>query len=391
MKGSLLRGIGAYLKATPAQELPGNVRRFRTFTTRALTRHEETILNVLEDEGMRARIIEWLDVTKPSLPNTVAENLRTAAARSDGWREELIAAARQGRSDATPTEKTQKDDSRALERERAKVRRAREAAKKVREESGLAVASAEERTARAERLVQELQVRLAEASEHIGGTEKALGDERARSERDLRRLRKRNDQVSAQNRELRAELKELRKRLVLIEEKLSPPKPRKRAAPRTPRKVVPRGPREPLTVPKGLLEDAPETLERWLEHDEVRVVVDGYNVTLAESGFGGLELERQRDRLIEIVTGLARRKKITGTIVFDGNEVPPAAGRRPRGPVKIEYSRPDEIADDHIIALLESLPPYPVVLVTNDKELQERGSELGATVATSDQLLALIR
>jgi predicted RNA-binding protein with PIN domain len=59
--------------------------------------------------------------------------------------------------------------------------------------------------------------------------------------------------------------------------------------------------------------------------------------------------------------------------------------------VRIEYSRPDEIADDHLIAKLEELPASPVIVATNDRELQQRSAALGATIATSDQLLALIR
>jgi rRNA-processing protein FCF1 len=56
----------------------------------------------------------------------------------------------------------------------------------------------------------------------------------------------------------------------------------------------------------------------------------------------------------------------------------------------VEYSA-GETADDHLIARLERLPPQPVIVVTNDKELQQRASALRATVASSDQLLALAR
>jgi hypothetical protein len=44
-----------------------------------------------------------------------------------------------------------------------------------------------------------------------------------------------------------------------------------------------------------------------------------------------------------------------------------------------------------MVALLERLPPDPVILVTNDRELQERAAAHGATIATSDQLVSLIR
>ena len=115
-------------------------------------------------------------------------------------------------------------------------------------------------------------------------------------------------------------------------------------------------------------------------------------MTKAERGFGELKLEVQRDRLIKGDRALARRKKVTGTIVFDGNEVPPGTSRNRRGPVRVEFSAPDEIADDHIVALLESPSgPDPVVLVTNDRELQEPGPGPGSHDRPSDQLLALIK
>jgi predicted RNA-binding protein with PIN domain len=144
-------------------------------------------------------------------------------------------------------------------------------------------------------------------------------------------------------------------------------------------------------VPKGLLEDAPETLSAWLEHPGLTVLVDGYNVTLAEGGYGDIGLAEQRARLLDDLSRLARRVPARFVVVFDGADVPPGSARRARGPVLVEYSRPGEIADDHLVARLEELPPEPVVVVTNDRDLQARARRLGATVATSDQLLALLR
>jgi rRNA-processing protein FCF1 len=71
--------------------------------------------------------------------------------------------------------------------------------------------------------------------------------------------------------------------------------------------------------------------------------------------------------------------------------VPPGTRRLERGAVAVEYSSPDEVADDHLVAMLEAAPAAPAVLVTNDRDLQERAGALGATIATSQQLLALIR
>ncbi|HEX2235087.1 MAG TPA: NYN domain-containing protein, partial [Actinomycetota bacterium] len=89
---------------------------------------------------------------------------------------------------------------------------------------------------------------------------------------------------------------------------------------------------------------------------------------------------------------LGRARGARATIVFDGSEVPPGTVRRRRGgPVDVHYSTPDETADDHLVAVLEGFPPDPVVVVSDDRELRARVAPLGATVAGTRQLLALLR
>jgi predicted RNA-binding protein with PIN domain len=149
--------------------------------------------------------------------------------------------------------------------------------------------------------------------------------------------------------------------------------------------------RSPLPVPQGLLEDAPETLDAWLNHGRAHLLVDGYNVSKHEAGYGDLSLEAQRGRLVDEVTRLVRAKKVDAIIVFDGANMPPGTSRRARGPVKVEYSKPPESGDDHLVGRLGTLPNFPVIVVTDDRELRERASALGATLAFSTQLLALIR
>ena len=121
------------------------------------------------------------------------------------------------------------------------------------------------------------------------------------------------------------------------------------------------------------------------------LVIDGYNVARAPGAFGELGLEQQRDRLVDRVSNLAVTRKLRPVIVFDGSDVDPGVRTAPRGPVKVQYSAPGEIADDHIVALVEKQPPVPVVVVTNDRELQARVARLGATIATWGQLLSLTR
>ena len=148
--------------------------------------------------------------------------------------------------------------------------------------------------------------------------------------------------------------------------------------------------RQPLKAPQGLLDDDPKSLRAWLKTDGVHLLIDGYNVSKSVTGFAHLSLEDQRMRVIEVVNRLALKNGLTPVVVFDGAETAPGTRRRMRGPSTVEYSA-GEIADDHLIARLEGLPPDPVVLVTDDRELQGRAAALGATIATSAQLLALAR
>ena len=389
----LLRGLGAYIRATPTQELPPSVRRLKGFRQAALNAHRDSLLNLLNDEGMRALILEWLDDDKPSLKKEDAELLRVATARPQGWQKVLSSdgsSAEQGGSSAASEERLTK----ALERERDKARRAKEEVQKIRRDGEVALRAEKARTAEAVEALQRMTSERDAALARVEELEKRLRTETAAIDRSERKARRDAERAREQAASARNQLKLLKKELAAAQAKLRafetgdagerPPAARQR------KPKEPRGPRKPLSVPKGRLADAKETLDEWLGSSQVHLLVDGYNVTKAERGFGTLELSAQRDRLVQEVTKLARKKKAKGTIVFDGNEVPPGIARTARGAVKVEYSRTGEIADDHIVALLESLPPRPVVLVTNDRELQERGAALGATIATSDQLLELI-
>ena len=143
-------------------------------------------------------------------------------------------------------------------------------------------------------------------------------------------------------------------------------------------------------MPQGLFEEDPKTLSKWLGAEGVQVLVDGYNVSKSVTGFGHLSLEDQRKRVVHAVNRLARKHGLRPVIVFDGSETIPGTFKRLHGPAAVEYSA-GETADDHLIARLERLPQDPVILVTNDRELRQRAAALGATVASSDQLLALAR
>ena len=395
---SLFKAVGAYLRATPPNELPARVRPFAGFTEAAMSRHKKDVLALLDDEAQRALIDEWLREDKPKLAKTDAANLTVALEHEEGWLEELKGRGKaSGKKPGAPDRSAKLAES--LEKEKAKTKKARDDLQKLRAEFDAALKA---ETARAARLTAELEAlrgQLSTAETHRSETKRDAGAAAERAEREVRRARKDAASAAEQRDTLRSELKEVKKelraakvRIASLERKeadgkgtttKASPKPRPKRT-QTPRK------RTALPIPKGRFEDDPETLDEWLGTG-VTLVIDGYNVTKAERGFGELKLETQRDRLIKEVEQLARRKKVGGTIVFDGSEVPPGTSRSRRGSIRVEFSAPDEIADDHIVALVEKLPPDPVVVVTNDRELQGRVAALGATIARSDQLLALIR
>ena len=387
----LVRGVGAYLRATPQTELPPKLRRFRSFRPQGLLPHRAELLAVLDDEGLRARITEWLEKDKPSLPKAEADALRIAAAQQDGWQGELKSRAKTTRPASKPTPAVA--DRVAVEQE--KTRKARDEARRAKEEARAAVQEQRARVSALTDEMRELSRRLTESERMAAAAAKEAAREHDRLERDARKARTMLEKLEAERDRAKEDVKQARREATALRREIAALKseltaatkktearPKKASSPRT---------RKPLPVPKGRLEDAPETLESWLGNGRVHLLIDGYNVAKAEGGFGKLPLEKQRDRLVQEANKLAHRVEGRTIVVFDGSKVPAGIARRSRGKAEVEFSRDGEIADDHIIVRLEELPPEPAILVTNDKELQQRGRKLGATIATSNQLLALVR
>jgi predicted RNA-binding protein with PIN domain len=411
---ALVRGLGAFIRVAQTQKLTPALRRLRSFRPQTLLRHRGALLTALEDEDLRASLLEWLDDGQVPLSKEDAAVLRTAAARPEGWRGELAPAPSEEPDRPDPGADIRRLEAR-LAREHDKVRAARSetrnakeasrrqeeaAARKIEElrgqvaaigaeleearaESSRAVRAAEQRVAAAERAVRKASRAEEKAEEQAEGDRKRFRDVSkelgkakrlgAELETEVGRLRADADRLRDEADRLRAEVGRLSSERQGVVE----PRPGQRK-------------RGPLPVPKGRMPEDPQTLAEWLATPGVRLLVDGYNVTKAEGGYGDLPLERQRERLIDEVRTLVARVGVPTVIVFDGSEVMPGAARRMHGGVAVEYSKPDESADDHIIALVDATEGATVV-TTNDRDLQNRAAALGATVATSDQLLALIR
>jgi len=131
--------------------------------------------------------------------------------------------------------------------------------------------------------------------------------------------------------------------------------------------------------------DDPAAVDQLLALPNVHVIVDGYNVT--KTGYGGLSLSDQRQRLIGAMATLAGRSGAEVTIAFDGGERPPAQPPVPRG-VRVLFSAADEIADDLIRALVDAEPTgRPVVVVTSDQQVVTDVQRAGAWTVPSAVLL----
>ena len=279
-----------------------------------------------------------------------------------------------------------------LERERRKVKDAREEARKAKETARSVLESNAKKVEELERAIAATNAELKRVQAELQAAAAKAGKATSELERRERRAQREVEKARADRDESRAEVKSLRKEVARLTRELASTspvdKPRQRKTVARPTEPTVR---KPLDVPNGLMAESREALEAWLKEPNVSLLIDGYNVSKTEGGFVDISLEQQRNRLVDEIDRLARRMKVASTIVFDGALIEPAAVRRKRRTVVVAYSKPPEIADDHLVALLEEQPNHPVIVVTNDRELQDRSVALGATIARSEQLLSLIR
>lgn len=151
-----------------------------------------------------------------------------------------------------------------------------------------------------------------------------------------------------------------------------------------------------MALPPAVLEESPEAASHLVRCPGVRLFVDGYNVTFTSwSGADptGRDLPWLRHRLVSALSELALRLKLPVSVVFDGRET---GGRGLAPPVsspwlRIVFSASGVEADDVIVELLEEIPAdVPVVVATDDRELQRRAGAVGANVINVGQLLGVI-
>lgn len=399
---TVAKGVAAYLRATPATELPPALASLKKTvqTSKGEGRHRARLLAVLDDDALRALVVEWLEDGKPSLSKEEVETLKLAAERPGGWMDRLAEKAKPVRSGSKKSSADVADLERKLEREKEAHRKAREEAKRAKEAERAAIKVERGRSLRLDEEVSQQKQQMNELGEDLRRAQADASKAQKENERLKRKARSDVDGLRQQVRKLRDENRDLKKKLGDLEKeaaaKAKASSPKKSAAKAESKSS---GPRSVLKVPKGRLEDAPETLEAWLQAPGVTLLVDGYNVTRSASGFPQLSLEQQRDRLRDLLKKLSNRLKLPTVLVWDGGEVAPGTKRPTSGYLTEEYSEPDrsgsgtdkDRADRHIVELLKEMPQEPVVLATNDRGLQEEAREQRATIASSDQLLKLLR
>jgi predicted RNA-binding protein with PIN domain len=144
--------------------------------------------------------------------------------------------------------------------------------------------------------------------------------------------------------------------------------------------------REPA---RALAADDPARLDQLLALPRVHLVVDGYNVT--KRGYGELDLEQQRNRLVKALSGIAAQTGAEVTVAFDGAERMHGLPAGPRG-VRVLFSRKGQTADDLIRALVRAEPNgRPVVVVSSDREVADGVRRAGAYPVPADALLRKLR
>jgi hypothetical protein len=130
----------------------------------------------------------------------------------------------------------------------------------------------------------------------------------------------------------------------------------------------------------------PARLSAWLGLPGAHLIVDGYNVT--KTGFPGLSLSDQRDRLVRSLGALAARTSAEVTVVFDGAAV--ATARPPARGIRVLFSPPGVTADDVIADLVRAEPVGRVlVVVSSDRQVADTAGRNGARTAGSPVLLGI--
>jgi predicted RNA-binding protein with PIN domain len=384
---------------TPIAELPGSVRRFARFAPAKRVRlgAAEIAAALAVESGFRDAVAEVVAQSAPELVGQVSAGNPPATAdpvdvaviayllRPPGWTELLadiadrLGGAERQRESAAELDRLRAelgrltDQVQALARDRDQARTAARAGAAEQAEQlaelrrRLRTGQAELRTARreAEQLAGERDRLRAELDRNTADEAVELRRARARiatlesgQEADRRSQRTAREHDEARLwvllETIIAAATGLRRELDLIE-------PGNRPA-----DLVGAGTEQPLSGRPSVADGA--LLQRLLDGAHVHLIVDGYNLT--KTGYGGLPLADQRNRLVSSLGALAARTGIEVTVAFDGTAAPVGAAAgvsTPRG-VRVLFSAPGQLADDLIRELLRAEPAGRTVVVASSDQ-----------------------
>ena len=138
--------------------------------------------------------------------------------------------------------------------------------------------------------------------------------------------------------------------------------------------------RSPIPTP-GRLNGNPLGMTLHLLKSSATVLIDGYNVT--KGRWPQVSLEEQRELLVAATDTLASRFGTDFIVVFDGADIA-GAHRERRSIIRVMYSPSGVSADDVIRDEVRGIPVQrPVVVVTDDQEIQRDVRHMGANIVSS--------
>jgi predicted RNA-binding protein with PIN domain len=176
----------------------------------------------------------------------------------------------------------------------------------------------------------------------------------------------------------------------------SPPEERDRPGARGSRAVARPAPprRQPAALPPAVFEDSVEAADHLVRRPGAVLLVDGYNASMGYRP--DLPIAELRRRLVDAVDELVARTGVDAQVVFDGADTAePGPSTRTGGrrlAARVAFSPPDVEADDVILGLVDAAPlSRPVIVASDDRQVQDGARLRGASVISITQLLGVLR
>lgn len=430
--GPLLRWVRRAVERVPRSELPTGLRPFAGWTPESLAapRPRRAVAEALAGAPrLREALAEVLDAAALAAVDRAgaraAEELADAPAVAGlvargRWDELAVVAAERAQRSASdrrsaaeerlPTTRAAAGGSDTAgdprEGEPARLRADLEQLRSERDADRRRADAAEERARRDTAARDELAAQLERERRRVAELEDALVEERRRRDRRVARLHRRVEAAEARaqvdDRRARGVADDLERLAARLRSALEPPQqpaaeewreqeeePREERGNVVPRSVPAALPGRPCRLPPGLSADSQAGVRALLQVGGLEVVADGYNVTMHPRGRPGVGLAEQRLWLVQLAGQVAARFRCRVTLVFDGTDVR-APVRASRG-VRVVFTEAPEIADERITLLIEGFgADTPVLVVSNDREVQADAANLSVDVVGVEAFLAAV-